>query len=46
MVYKKWFQKLTGCLLALSAFFVSSAGCHWVWGETELPQSIRDEYEK
>lgn len=45
-MYKKWFQMLTGCLLALSAFFVGSAGCFSLWGETELPQSIRDEYEK
>lgn len=46
MAYQKWFQRLTSCLLALSTFFVSSAGCHLVWGETELPHSIRDEYEK
>ena len=42
----KVLQKLTGCFLALSTVIVSNMGCYSIWGEIELPESIRSAYDE
>ena len=32
-------------LIELSDIFVSSAGCHGIWGEVEVPECLRKEVE-
>ncbi len=45
MFHKKWIPKLTSGLLALSAVFATSMGCHIIWGEVEVPECLRKELE-
>lgn len=45
MQYQKWMTKITSLLLVLSTTFVSNVSCHAIWGEVEIPESLRREVE-
>ncbi|MBQ3784393.1 MAG: hypothetical protein II838_13965 [Lachnospiraceae bacterium] len=46
MLCKKWLPKITSGLLALSAVFATSMGCHAIWGEIEVPECLHYEMKK
>ena len=46
MSKKQMIRKLSEQLIELSDVFISSTGCHGVWGEVELPECIRKELEE
>ena len=39
-------KRLSEQLIELSDVFISSAGCHGVWGEVEVPECLRKDLEE
>ena len=45
MSKEQMIKKLSEQLIDLSDVFISSTGCHGIWGEVEVPECLRKELE-
>lgn len=46
MSKEQMIKRVSQQLLDLSDVFISSTGCHGVWGEVEVPECLRKELEE